>query len=210
MGYLPIPLEVERDIIALLGLHPDPSRRAAILPRVSIQDIYASLEGGKAFVDLSSWRKVDVSGSGALSWLSDLGSADVTDLAPGRAQRTVISSPGGASGEVTVALAGPNILVIHEPGEQEPALDILKASLTSDELAVRDRTDAMALFSFPGAVIAPDVAGTAFSAPSCVGAGVDVFALAEDHDYLLGSLQHGFTLVSLSEARAWLNQRERA
>ncbi|MEA2506848.1 MAG: Aminomethyltransferase folate-binding domain [Actinomycetota bacterium] len=170
------------------------------------QELSAALESGKAFVDLSSWRKVDVSGPGALEWLSELGSANVTDLAPGRARRTVLPAEGGIRTEATVALAGPNIVVIQDSAANPSALDILEAATGSGTVAVRDRSEAMSLFSFPGATVAPDVAGTAFSAPSCVGAGVDVFALGEDHDYLLGSLQHGFLLVTLSDVRTWLEQ----
>jgi glycine cleavage system aminomethyltransferase T len=165
------------------------------------------LSSGRAFVDLSSWRKVDVSGTDALSWLSHLGSADVTDLAPGRARPTLIWSQEGIGAEITVALAGPNVLVIQDPDQPEPVLDVVNELVGSYEVSLEDRTDALALFSFPGATAAPDVAGTAFSAPSCLGAGVDVFALSDDHEYLLGSLQRGFTLAALDDVRAWLGNR---
>jgi glycine cleavage system aminomethyltransferase T len=170
------------------------------------QELSAALETSKAFVDLSSWRKVDVSGAGALEWLSQLGSADVTDLAPGRARRTVLLEEGGLRTEATVSLAGPSILVLQDSAANPSAVDILTAATGSGAVAIRDRSEALSLFSFPGATVTPDVAGTAFSAPSCVGAGVDVFALAEDHDYLLGSLQHGFVLVTVSDVRTWLEQ----
>jgi glycine cleavage system aminomethyltransferase T len=171
------------------------------------QEASAALASGKAFVDLSSWRKIDISGPDALTWLSHIGSADVDDLAPGRARTTVIRSEGGVASEVTVALAGATVLVIQDPDQRETVLGTLGDLASSYDVAVDDRSDALALFSFPGATIAPDVAGTAFAAPSCVGAGVDVFALAEDHAYLLGSLQHGFRLTELDDVRAWLEGR---
>ena len=182
----------------------------AILPGMEEEKVASALASGKAFVDLTSWRKVDVSGPRALSWLSSLGSADVTNLAPGRAEPTVFSSQGGSRAEVTVALAGPNILVLQDPAQTESVFDLLADARVSEEVAIDDRSDALALFSFPGASVAPDVAGTAFSAPSCVGTGVDVFALADDHDYLLGSLQRGFALASLAQVRAWLEGRSKA
>jgi glycine cleavage system aminomethyltransferase T len=167
-------------------------------------ELSAALASGKAFADLLSWRKIDVSGPDALTWLSHIGSADVDDLAPGRARPTVIRSERGIACEVTVALAGAAVLVIQDPAQPESVLGALTELANSYDIALDDRTDALALFSFPGATGAPDVAGTAFAAPSCVGAGVDVFALAEDHAYLLGSLQHGFTLAELDDIRAWL------
>jgi glycine cleavage system aminomethyltransferase T len=168
------------------------------------EEVTAALASGKAFADLSSWRKIDVSGRDALTWLSHVGSADVGDLAPGRARSTTIRSERGVASEVTVALAGATVLVIQDPSQPEAVLGALGGLTDSYDVALDDRTEALALFSFPGATSAPDVAGTAFAAPSCVGAGVDVFALAEDHSYLLGSLQHGFMLVELDDVRSWL------
>jgi glycine cleavage system aminomethyltransferase T len=180
-----------------------------ILPRMPSEEITAALASGRAFADLSLWRKVDVSGSDALSWLSHIGSADVEDLAPGRARPTIIRSEQGIRCEVTVALAGASVLVIQDPGQPEAIHGALTELIGAYEVALDDRSDALALFSFPGAVVAPDVAGTAFSAPSCVGAGVDIFALYEDHAYLLGSLQHGFMLIELDDVREWLGGRGR-
>jgi glycine cleavage system aminomethyltransferase T len=171
------------------------------------EEISTALDSGKAFTDLSSWRKVDVSGSEALSWLSYLGSADLTNLAPGRAQSTLVRSKDGIRIEVTVALAGPNVLVIQDPAQPSSILAAIEEAVGMYGVSIEDRTDALALFAFPGAQVAPDVAGTAFSAPSCLGAGVDVFALSDDHEYLLGSLQHGFMLVGLAEVQAWLAGR---
>ncbi|MEA2510228.1 MAG: Aminomethyltransferase folate-binding domain [Actinomycetota bacterium] len=171
------------------------------------EELSTALASGRAFVDLSSWRKVDVSGRDALAWLSHVGSADLDALAPGRARATLIRSERGTACEVTVALAGATVLVIQDPAQPESVLGPLSKFANSYDVALDDRTDALALFSFPGATRAPDVAGTAFAAPSCVGVGVDVFALAEDHAYLLGSLQHGFTLAELDDVRAWLEGR---
>jgi glycine cleavage system aminomethyltransferase T len=178
-----------------------------ILRRMSDDVISIALGSGRAFADLSSWRKIDVSGRVALSWLCHFGSADVTALAPGGSQATQIRSNGGLAADVTVSLAGANVLVIQDPDQQQSVLEALWESVGTFDIALEDRSEALTLFSFPGAARAPDIAGTAFAAPSCLGAGIDIFALADDHNYLLGSLQHGFTLVSLHEARAWLDQR---
>jgi glycine cleavage system aminomethyltransferase T len=171
------------------------------------EEISTALASGKAFTDLSAWRKVDVSGTDALAWLSELGSVDVTHLSPGRAQAAVIRSQDGIDIRVTVALVGPSVLVIQAPEQPNPVFSVLEEVAEGHDVEVEDRTAALALFAFPGAQISPDVSGTAFSAPSCLGTGFDVFALSDDHDYLLGSLQHGFTLVDLAEVRAWLATR---
>jgi glycine cleavage system aminomethyltransferase T len=174
------------------------------------EEVSQALASGKGFVDLSSWRKVDVAGTDALRWLSHIGSADVEDLAPGRAKPSVVRSEEGIRCEVTVALAGASVLVIQDPDQPQSIIEVLAELTGSYEIAIEDRSDALTLFSFPGATRAPDVAGTAFSAPSCLGAGIDVFALSEDHAYLLGSLQHGFTLTSREGALEWLGGRTSA
>jgi glycine cleavage system aminomethyltransferase T len=168
------------------------------------QEVSDALTSGKGFVDLSSWTKVDVAGTAALMWLSHIGSTDVEDLAPGRAKPTVLRSQEGIRCEITVALAGASVLVIQDPDQPQSIVEVLGELTGSYQIAIEDRSDALTLFSFPGATRAPDVAGTAFSAPSCLGAGIDIFALSEDHAYLLGSLQHGFMLVDLEDAREWL------
>ena len=172
---------------------------------MSDNEVSAALESGRAFVDLSSWRKIDVSGRDALSWLSHIGAADVTDLAPGGSRPTRIRSDRGIAADVTVSLAGGNVLVIQDPEQSPSVAEALSGLIETFDVALDDRTEALTLFSFPGASRAPDVAGTAFAAPSCLGAGIDIFALAEDHGYLLGSLRHGFKLVPLADARAWLD-----
>ena len=96
--------------------------------------------------------------------------------------------------------------MMQDPEQSPSVVEALSGLIENFDVALEDRTEALTLFSFPGALRAPDVAGTAFAAPSCLGAGIDIFALAEDHSYLLGSLQHGFKLVPLPEARAWLHK----
>ena len=54
-----------------------------------------ALTEGRVFVDLSYWRKVAVTGGDAVEWLNDLVSADVADLLPGRARRSLLLSPTG-------------------------------------------------------------------------------------------------------------------
>lgn len=163
-----------------------------------------ALVAGRAFADLSGWRKVAVSGRDALGWLNDIASADISDLAPGRARRSLLLSPTGRiRAEFTVAVPGGNLLLIQDPAQSMPIEGLLAPYVLSSDVELEDRTDALALFAFPGRSIAPDAPGTAISAPSCTGAGVDLLALAEDHDLLLGSLSGAYTLAGSAALEAW-------
>src|SRR2546422_1037849 len=63
------------------------------------------LAAGKGFVDLSSRRKIAVSGGEALSWLNNLVSANLSGLGPGRAARSLLlTSTGRVAAEFTVAI----------------------------------------------------------------------------------------------------------
>jgi hypothetical protein len=69
----------------------------------------------------------------------------------------------------------------------------LAAAAAEAGIELADRSAALALFAFPERATPPDAAGTAMSAPSCLGTGVDLLSLAEDHDRLLRSFQRRFT-----------------
>ena len=71
---------------------------------MSRSDIARLLAEGQAFADLSFWRKAAISGGDAGGWLQDLISADISDLVPGRARRSLLLSPTGRiRAEFTVA-----------------------------------------------------------------------------------------------------------
>src|ERR1041385_5056937 len=94
--------------------------------RMEEQDGAELLAEGKAFVDLSYWRKIAVTGSDALTWLNDLVSNDVLDLAPGRAKRALLLSPTGRIRAMfTVAVPAETILLIQDPFQPSPVDDML-------------------------------------------------------------------------------------
>ncbi|CAN5198514.1 folate-binding protein YgfZ [soil metagenome] len=166
--------------------------------------VVEALVAGRAFADLTAWRKVAVSGREAFGWLNDLASADISDLAPGRARRSLLLSPTGRiRAEFTVAVPGGNLLLIQDPAQPTPIETLLAPYVLSSDVELEDRTDALALYAFPGRSIAPDTPGTAISAPSCAGAGVDLLALAEDHGFLLGSLSKAYKLAGSAALEAW-------
>lgn len=162
------------------------------------------LFSGKAFADLSSWRKVGVSGTEALTWLSDLVSAEVADLAPGQAlPHVALSSAGGMHAEFTVSVAGAEVLVIQDPAHPHPMSELLGPLVGSADVILDDRSDDLALFAWPGRTVPPSAPGTVYCAPSCLGAGVDVVGLAADHRLLLASFKRAFTQASDAELATW-------
>ena len=146
----------------------------------------------KIFVDLSGWRKVAVSGDGVLAWVDAVCTVDLSGLAPNRACSAVARTPGGDGATFTVSAAGGSLYLLQHPGEA-PIQTLLADAAAAAGITLDDRSADLALFAFPGRDLPPDAAGTAISAPSCLGTGVDLLALAEDHDRLLRSFQRRFT-----------------
>ena len=162
------------------------------------------LEQGKAFADLSFWRKVAVSGSDALDWLNDLVSADLADLAPGRARRALLLSPtGGVRAEFTVAVPGGSVVLIQDPTQPEPIDGLLAPYVLSADVSLEDRTNELALLAFPGRDRPPDAAGAAFSTPSVLGSGVDLISLTEDRERLVAAFSKAFRHVGGEDVERW-------
>jgi folate-binding protein YgfZ len=163
-----------------------------------------ALMSGRAFADLSSWRKVAVSGGEALEWLNDLASADISALGPGRARRSLLLSPTGRiRAEFTVAVPGGNLILIQDPAQRTAIDALLEPYVLSSDVQLEDRTGDLAIYAFPGRSASPDSPRTAVSTPSCTGAGADLIALAEDHDFLLSTLSNSYTLAGSEALEAW-------
>jgi hypothetical protein len=157
-----------------------------------------------AFVDLSDWRKISVSGRDALSWLDGLVAEPIAELAPGRAHRTLLHSPSGdVIAEFTVSVAGSNVLLLQDPGQQDSVMDLLAPRVGSADVSLEDRSSALSLFSFPGRFKPPEAPGVAYCAPSCLGSGVDLVALMSDRKRLVSSLSRGWRLVTSPHLGDW-------
>jgi folate-binding protein YgfZ len=154
--------------------------------------------------DLSNWRAIAVDGADAPTWLNDLVSADTSRLQPGAATRSLLLSPTGrVHAEFTVARTDEGLLLLQDPA-QPKAIDALLAPyvLSSDvEFAVR--TGQLALFAFPTLTMGPQHEGTRASAPSCLGAGIDLIAPASRHDSLLAEFGEDFVLADADDIEAW-------
>jgi folate-binding protein YgfZ len=164
------------------------------------------LGSGRAFADLSYWRKVSVSGSDALQWLDDLVTADLSDLAPGHARHALLLSPtGGVRASFTVADPGGSLLLVQDPTQPVPIQKLLEPYVLSSDVTMEDRTSALATFAFPGRGEAPDAPGTEHSTPSSLGTevGVDLFAPGENHDLLLRSLSQHYAHAGNEDVEAW-------
>lgn len=163
-----------------------------------------TIASGAAFVDLSSWRVVSVSGTDARTWLNDLISADIGDLRPGGARRSLLLSPTGRiRAEFTVADHEGTILLLQDPAQPRSIRELLSPYVLSSDVRLEDRTADTGLFAFPGSPTAPDVAGTVASTPSCAGRGVDLLCAMEDHDGVLASLSRAYALADAEALEAW-------
>jgi folate-binding protein YgfZ len=171
-----------------------------------------TLAAGTAFVDLTAWRKVAVSGSDATTWLNDLVSADIGDLDEGDARRSLLLSPTGQiRAEFTVAVQPDATLLLQDPAQPASIHDLLTRYVLSSDVRLEDRTGEVALLAVPGAsgasaVMAGDaaaVAGATPSAPSCVGAGVDILGPGAAHGVLLDAMSADFTRVDATALDTW-------
>lgn len=163
-----------------------------------------TIVSGFAFVDLSSRRVVSVSGTDARAWLNDLISADIGDLRPGGARRSLLLSPTGRiRAEFTVADREGTILLLQDPAQPRSIRDLLSPYVLSSDVRLEDRTADTGVFAFPGRPTAPDVAGTVASAPSCAGRGVDLLCAMRDHDRVLSTLSTEHALAGAEVMETW-------
>jgi tRNA-modifying protein YgfZ len=168
------------------------------------RNLVDALEAGRAFVDLSSWRKAGVGGAEGLTWLNDLVSANIDDLGVGRARRSLLLSPtGGVRAEFTVTIPEGGLLLIQDPAQPRSILDLLVPYVLSSDVVLDDRTARLALFAIPNRSTAPDVDGSGISTPSCIGPGADLIARAEDHDRIAHDLRRTLAEAGPDELEAW-------
>jgi tRNA-modifying protein YgfZ len=167
-------------------------------------DLTGPLASGQAFADLTFWRKIGVAGADGLGWLNALVSAEISDLASGTARQSLLLSPTGRiRAEFTVAITGGSPLLIQDPAETQPIDQLLSPYVLSSDVVLEDRTDEIALFSFPGRDSAPDAPGAVASTPSCLGSGIDLMAPIEARERLNASFSDVLALASNEEVESW-------
>jgi len=171
---------------------------------VKTVDAVEALRSGSGFVDLSFWRKIEVSGADAEAWLNDPVSADISGLATGRARRSLLLSPtGGMRAEFTIAARNGSFLLVQDPSQPDAVDSLLGRYVLSSDVGLVDRTEDLALFAFPGRESGPEVDGAETSSPSPVGAGVDLIAPASKHADLLRALSNRYTAAGNESLETW-------
>jgi folate-binding protein YgfZ len=109
-----------------------------------------ALEQGSAFVDLSSWRRVLVSGSDAASWLNDLITNRMDDLTLGEVRRSLLlSRTGHARADVHVGRVKKGLMLLQDPLQPDPIDRLLDPYVLSSDVAFEDRFAALSLFAVP-------------------------------------------------------------
>jgi len=167
-----------------------------------------ALARGRAFVDLSQWRKLAVRGGDARPWLNDLVSADLRSLGPGDGCRSLLLSPTGAvRAAFGVAVRPDAILLLQDPAQGRSVGDLLAPYVLSADVRLDDESAGLAMVSFPGdpGGVAADVAGADPFVPSCTGdrGGVDLLAPAAARDALVAELGREHEPASSDALEAW-------
>jgi folate-binding protein YgfZ len=169
-----------------------------------ISELVEALAAGKALADLSSWRKIEVSGADGTPWLDALVTADLEGMRPGSARRSLLLTPtGGVRADFTVANPDGDLLLIQDPSQPRSILDLLSPYVLSSDVQLADRSEDLVLFAFPGLAEAPEVPGATPSIPSCLGKGVDLIAPVEGHDRVLSDMTDMFVVAASDDVEAW-------
>jgi len=98
-----------------------------------------ALDEGRAFVDGSRLRMVEVGGGDAAAWLNDLVTAGVEDLAEKQAVRSLLLTPTGrVRADFHVARARERFLLLQDPDQPKAVDDLLEPYVLSSDVALRD------------------------------------------------------------------------
>jgi folate-binding protein YgfZ len=135
----------------------------------------AALESGRAFVDLTVWRKVRVRGRDASAWLNDLLSAELGGLTRGSGRGSLLLSPTGrVRAEVSVIAVEDGFLLLQDPEQDVSIGEALEPYVLSSDVTIEDATDIVGLLAFPGTAAPPAGALGQRVTPSVLGPGVDL------------------------------------
>ena len=135
----------------------------------------AALLTGRAFVDLSDYRKVRVHGEDAIAWLHDLLTADVAGLTPGASCRSLLLTPTGRiRADVQVLRRDDDVVLTQAPVQPDHIGLLLGPYVLSSAVSLEDATVDLALFAVPDAAAA--TIGLPGFEPSSLGPGLDLVA----------------------------------
>ena len=155
------------------GCGARPRRRypaRAMPPLTAPADELAALAQGRAALDLSGYRAVQVTGADARRWLHDLVTTDVASLRPGQARRSLLLDPTGhIRADLQVACADEGFWLFQEPEPAPTSAPRSPGTCSRPTSSCDDRSATRHLMALPGS----DDAIEGF-APSITGPGVDV------------------------------------
>jgi folate-binding protein YgfZ len=140
-----------------------------------------ALREGRAYGNLSAWRKVHTTGSDATAWLNDLITADIGGLEPGHSLRSLLLTPTGRiRAEFVVTPWEEGYLLIQDP-EQAGAVDaLLRPYVLSSDVRLADRSGDFALLAVPGREAPATVHASGRWVPSTLGPGGDILVNLRD------------------------------
>jgi folate-binding protein YgfZ len=164
----------------------------------------AALLTGRAFVDLSHYRKVRVHGDEALGWLHDLLTADIAGLAPGTSCRSLLLTPTGRiRADVQVLRREEDIVLTQGPDQPDHIGLLLGPYVLSSAVSLEDATGDLALFAVPDAAAAS--IGLPGFEPSSLGPGLDLLAAQGKPAWRVQDALVKAALIeaSTSSAEAW-------
>jgi folate-binding protein YgfZ len=137
-------------------------------------DEAAAIREGRAYADLSHWRKVLVRGADARGWLNDLLTADIANLSRGSSRTALLLSPTGRiRAVVSVGSIETGLLLIQDPRQPSAIDGLLAPYVLSSDVEMTDVTESIGVLGFPDAE-PPDVAGAESLRPSSLGPGADL------------------------------------
>lgn len=123
-----------------------------------------ALTSGRAFVELTGWRLVEVTGEDARAWLHDLVTADVRTMGPWTARRTLILTPTGRiRADLHVVATDAGFLLVQAPDQPDGADRILAPYVLSSDVSLSDASERRSAFAVLGAA---DLAGAEWWTPS--------------------------------------------
>jgi folate-binding protein YgfZ len=182
---------------------PAAERAPSAQGRDGSPDRAEGLARGEAVADLSFWRKTSVTGTGALDWLNDLVSADLSGLEPGNARPSLLLTPTGhVRAAFSVAATGDGYLLVQDPIQTDAVGALLDRYVLSSEVHLADRTHELCVLAVPGTADPPaDLASATVVRPSPLGSGFGLLAPAADRADLLAAL--GLAVAGDEDLEVW-------
>src|SRR5687768_13054332 len=156
--------------------------------------------------DCTGWRKIGVSGTEGLQWLNDLVSADIEALGANEGRRSLLLGPTGKvrASFQAIRLADDSALLVQDRAEPSPIDQLLAPYVLSSDVALEDRSEALAVFAFPGVHQPLDVPAGTWIRGSCLGnGGFDLLVDAAARTTVEESLPEGIRAAGEEDLEAW-------